>query len=516
MDKYISRYLAEGVVLDNKYTIVRHLASGGFGNTYLATDRMGKSVVVKEFYLSGVCTRDADSRRVSITIEENKALYHAQRTKFIKEAQRIYALSHPHIVKVSDLFEENGTAYYVMDYIEGQSLAQMSKPLAEPLVMHYLNQILSALEFVHSHGILHLDIKPNNIMVDNQGNAILIDFGASKQYDADSTTHSVLTTTTGVAYTPGYAPFEQMSNQYKSLGTHSDIYSLGATLYNLLTGLKPPLPSDILENGIPHLELLSPQMRVVVESAMKVSARDRIKTIGQLKSVLNNTSATIINHDVETRQVYNQDQTEINQHGSNINKNREEKSSSGNIVLILLLIVLGVFIAFVCSKSCGGSETNANNSIAVCDSAPIEIMETTTDFNFSKDKKTSESNTSTSSKITTTKEKQDEERNVTSNDGDYYYTGTFTDLEGVVKPVSLRFTSKNGKIINCVYKNEELGGKIRMTGNWTSNGCNFKGKDGRLNFTMTLTSVNGLNNHLVGHAYVGEKYLDVELNRVAN
>ena len=165
MDKYISRYLAEGVVLDNKYTIVRHLASGGFGNTYLATDRMGKSVVVKEFYLSGVCTRDADSRRVSITIEENKALYHAQRTKFIKEAQRIYALSHPHIVKVSDLFEENGTAYYVMDYIEGQSLAQMFKPLAEPLVMHYLNQILSALEFVHSQGILHLDIKPNNIMV---------------------------------------------------------------------------------------------------------------------------------------------------------------------------------------------------------------------------------------------------------------------------------------------------------------------------------------------------------------
>ena len=173
-----TRYLAQGVVLNKRYTITKYLASGGFGHTYLATNTMGMQVVIKEFYISGVCSRDKDSRSVIVSVDDNKELYIKQKSKFIREAQRIYSLSHPNIVKVMDAFEENDTAYYVMDYIDGQSLAQMQKPIREDVVIHYLRQILSALEYVHNVDLLHLDIKPSNIMIDSHGNAILIDFGA--------------------------------------------------------------------------------------------------------------------------------------------------------------------------------------------------------------------------------------------------------------------------------------------------------------------------------------------------
>ena len=280
-------YLPKGSII-NQYVIERHLASGGFGNTYLAHNRLGAQVVIKEFYLSGVCSRDINSRNVTISVEDNKTLFESQKTKFIKEAKRIHALSHPNVVKVTDLIEANETAYYVMDYIDGKSLAQMQKPLSEIKVRHYLNQIMSALEYVHSQGLLHLDIKPSNIMIDNNGNAILIDFGASKLYDAQGANHSILTTTTGISYTPGYAPLEQISNHLDALGTHSDIYALGATMYNLLTNEKPPQPLVIQENGLPQIPNITPSLMTAIDGAMTYLRKDRIKNIAELRTVVDN------------------------------------------------------------------------------------------------------------------------------------------------------------------------------------------------------------------------------------
>ena len=286
MEQNNVKFLSSGTLLNNKYVIERHIASGGFGNTYLARNHNGDKVAIKEFYLSGVCTRDANSSNVTVSIDENKKLYDTQKQKFFREAQRINQLSaHPNIVKVFDSFKENGTAYYVMDYIDGKSLAQVAKPIPEYEVTIYLDQILSALEFVHSQGILHLDIKPNNIMIDGQGRAILIDFGASKQYDVESDNKSMLSTT-GLAYTPGYAPIEQTGNQKKKVGTHSDIYSLGATLYNLLTGEIPPTADEILEDGIPHLEKLSPKFRRVIEAAMTVVPKERVGNVKEFRQLL--------------------------------------------------------------------------------------------------------------------------------------------------------------------------------------------------------------------------------------
>jgi Serine/threonine protein kinase len=144
------------------------------------------------------------------------------------------------IVKVHDLFEENGTAYYVMDYIDGESLAERlkrtGKPMSEQDIKKLLPQILDALKEVHQNEIWHLDLKPGNIMVDKLGNAYLIDFGASKQIRANGS----MTTSTALCYTPGYAPNEQIGQMYDRFGPWTDIYALGATIYNLLTNKKPP------------------------------------------------------------------------------------------------------------------------------------------------------------------------------------------------------------------------------------------------------------------------------------
>lgn len=243
--------LEPGTMLQSgRYRIERFLAGGGFGNTYLAENvNMRKPVVIKEFFLKGIVGRDqADGKTVTITLDENKKLFQSQLKKFEREARRLFDLNHPNIVRVHDLFPENGTAYYVMDYVDGEALNTIVKrngPLSENAVRHILNQMLDALEEVHARGIIHLDLKPGNIMINKEGTARLIDFGASKQILASEG----LTTTTGLSYTPGYAAPEQVYGNIDKVGPWTDIYALGATLYNLLTAKKPPSMPDIINHG---------------------------------------------------------------------------------------------------------------------------------------------------------------------------------------------------------------------------------------------------------------------------
>jgi serine/threonine-protein kinase len=166
--------------------------------------------------------------------------------KFKKEAKRMFAIKNEHVIGVQDLFEENGTAYYVMDYVDGENLAEHLKrtgmPMTEQEVRGILPQILDALKSIHDAGIWHLDLKPANILIDKSGNVKLIDYGASKQLNAQK---GGATTSTAISYTNGYAPREQMEQNYDKFGPWTDIYALGATLYNLLTNKRPPLPTDI-------------------------------------------------------------------------------------------------------------------------------------------------------------------------------------------------------------------------------------------------------------------------------
>ena len=282
--------LQVGTILHGTYKIESYLASGGFGNTYLARNiEFDETYAIKEFFVKGVCQRDGNSTTISVSNAENTNSFKQQREKFKKEARRLRSISNPHIVKVYDLFEENGTAYYVMDYVDGENLSARLKrtnaPLAESEVRNYLNQILDGLEAIHNEGMYHLDIKPANIMVDSHDVVKLIDFGASKQ----QSTVGGATMSTGISYTNGYAPSEQMAQSYDKFGPWTDFYALGATVYKLLTNQDPPSVSDLSEDETEdkHLALpmpnVSEEMKKLVAWMMQVNRLKRPKNVGEIR-----------------------------------------------------------------------------------------------------------------------------------------------------------------------------------------------------------------------------------------
>ena len=238
--------LPVGTVLRKIYRIDKYLSSGGFGNTYVGFNtQFEERIAIKEFFMRGVSARDDDQTSVSISDVDNSSSFFEQKEKFKKEAKRIRKFKNDHIVGVYDFFEENGTAYYVMEYVDGESLRdridRTGAPISEQEVWKMLPQILDALRAMHNAGLWHLDLKPGNIMVTKTGDVKLIDFGASKQINQQGGAAGG----TAIAYTSGFAPREQMERSAEKFGPWTDIYALGATVYALLTGKCPPMPTEI-------------------------------------------------------------------------------------------------------------------------------------------------------------------------------------------------------------------------------------------------------------------------------
>ncbi len=274
-----------------KYRIDRHLSSGGFGNTYVATNmKFEEQVAIKEFFMRGISQRDGDSVSVSVSNETNVTQFVSQMEKFRKEARRLRRLRNEHIVAVHDLFDENGTAYYEMDLIKGESLSERlrrtGQPFEESEVMIILEQVLDALAVVHAQGLYHLDLKPANIMIDQNGRALLIDFGASKQLSAGEG-YSV-STSSALAYTPGYAPLEQIDQNIKCFGPWTDIYAFGATLYKLLTNLTPPSPSELISSRstLNFPKPVSSRMQQLIIWMMKPAYEERPQSVADVKNFL--------------------------------------------------------------------------------------------------------------------------------------------------------------------------------------------------------------------------------------
>lgn len=290
--------LAIGTILHGEaydYKIMDVLGQGTFGITYKAKVEMKGAlgrldsnmyVAVKEFFMKEVNGRENSS--VTSGSTSNGGLFYYYRDKFEREARNLSTLSHPNIVKVLEAFHANGTTYYSMEYIDGISLdkkiaqsPQGRMPLTEAI--ETLKQIGAAIAFMHSRNMLHLDVKPGNVMMRKDGTAVLIDFGLSKQYTSDGEPES--STKVG-AGTPGYAPIEQASyHEGKGFPTMMDVYALGGTLFKMLTGQRPPEASEILNEGFPTdslRQLFIPDNIVnSISKAMAPLKKDRWQTVDE-------------------------------------------------------------------------------------------------------------------------------------------------------------------------------------------------------------------------------------------
>lgn len=289
-----STQLQPGTVIHgthNDYRIERVLGQGSFGITYVANVRLkgrlgaiesAAMVAIKEFFLRDVSSRNG----LRVFSVSDSTLCSDYRRDFLREAQNLSRLDNKHIVKVLETIEENDTVYYVMEYLSGGNLDQHILSHGKLSCREALDiaiQIGEALKCMHAQHMLHLDLKPLNVMRGEDGHIVLIDFGLSKCFGADGQPESSTRIGQG---TTGYAPIEQHSfKKADGFMPTLDIYALGATLFKMLTGSVPPEASVVLNEGLPVDELSSagvpPAVIALVERAMQPLRRMRHQTVGE-------------------------------------------------------------------------------------------------------------------------------------------------------------------------------------------------------------------------------------------
>ena len=291
-EKEIIGALPAGTLLHSQnytYEIKDVLGQGSFGITYLANLiikgalgelNSGVKVAVKEFFMKDINGRN----ETAVTAGSKGGIYDKYKEKFKKESLHLSELKHPNIVKVLEAFEENNTYYYSMEYVEGMSLDAYIKqsgriPVGEAISI--VKSVGNALSFMHQHNMLHLDLKPLNIMRRTNGDIILIDFGLSKQYDEDGKPESSTTVGGG---TPGYAPLEQATyNEGKGFPVTMDVYALAASFYKMLTGRSPQDASEILNEGLDVIYLeeanVSNEVIAIIDSGMSPMKRNRPQSV---------------------------------------------------------------------------------------------------------------------------------------------------------------------------------------------------------------------------------------------
>ena len=291
--------LSSGITLKGSaytYRIERTLGSGTFGITYLATILSGAGaldgkvhVCIKEFFMHDVNGREGSA----VTASTKNGLWNDYRKKFEREARRLAAIKHPGVVQVLEAFNQNNTSYYSMEYLGGGSLDGYIKKkghLTEPEALRLFKHVTDAMSYLHAQHMLHLDLKPGNIMMKDDGTTAIIDFGLAKQFDSKGNPDSSSTIGAG---TPGYAPIEQAHYNGENRTTFPatmDVYALGATLFKMLTGKRPPEASQVLNDGLPTDELhrygVSQRTVSAIEHAMEPMVARRTPTVAALASEL--------------------------------------------------------------------------------------------------------------------------------------------------------------------------------------------------------------------------------------
>ena len=339
-----------------KYQVISLIGSGGFGNTYLATQvSLGRKVAIKEFFMKEFCERDNDTSCVLVPTEASRQLVDRYKKKFLREAQMIASLKNDHIIQIYDIFEENNTAYYVMEYAVCGSLkdkVDIHGALSEDMAIRYISQVSDALSYLHSNNILHLDVKPSNILLDDQDRVILIDFGISKHYDSEGEQ----TSTTPAGVSKGYAPIEQYQmGNIKSFTPSTDIYSLGATLFFLLTGTTPPEASIINEDGLPEcVDKFSQHITLTIQKSMSPRRKDRFQCVEEFTSSL---KSTVTSRSTSSPSVSNEETTILIAKDPLETKREPENKTSSTVkdsnpkshkaVILAIIAALVVIIPFI-------------------------------------------------------------------------------------------------------------------------------------------------------------------------
>lgn len=342
------------------YRIERDLGQGSFGITYLATHAvLGYKVAIKEFFMKELNSRESDG---AVTGINNGSLAYNYAQKFKKEAQNLSQLDHSNIVKVTDYFEENGTYYYVMNFIEGTNLNEFisTHRISEQEAIDIISKVADALIYMHEERhMLHLDLKPGNIMRrSSDGHIFLIDFGLSKHYTDNGKAETSTTIGQG---TSGYAPIEQ-ANQAKNgeFRPTIDVYALGASLYKLLTGETPPAASELvsdmtlLPNKLMSYGISNNLANFIVKSMMP-NVRMRIQNMKEFKHGLHALDEFSQINDINDSEANNEET--IVQGSENVqnispsldNVSKKSKfSSSKTKIFIISCIILGSLIGIFC------------------------------------------------------------------------------------------------------------------------------------------------------------------------
>lgn len=287
-----------GTILNNQYILGKVLGQGGFGITYIGWDRLlDMPVAIKEYFPNGIVYRNiAAGPNVEFYSQEDEQVFLKHKDRFMREARTLAQLSSlPEIVQVKTFFEANNTAYIVMEFVEGITLKNYLKRMGRPLtvseMMRIMGPVLRGLSRVHEKGLIHRDISPDNIMLQNNGTVKLIDFGTVRYMNDlqhSKSTESVLK--------PGFAPMEQYNTQ-GNIGTWTDVYAVCATIHYCLSGRLPADAPSRIEGGekltlLESINGIPKSLIQVLEKGMKIRVNERIQTISELEQKLYNPAIT--------------------------------------------------------------------------------------------------------------------------------------------------------------------------------------------------------------------------------
>lgn len=286
-------YLKPGTILNGRYIVGKVLGQGGFGITYIGFDKvLRRKVAIKEYFSSALASRDSSKLTIVPLKGEKENFFSIGMGLFIDEARNVAKFAkNPNIVNISDFFEENNTAYMVMEFLDGDDLSKLLKKKAKPLevkeAVNILLPVLNALKDIHSANLYHRDISPQNIIVTHEGIPVLIDFGAARHIIGEESK------SLDIILKPGYSPFEAYTAKGK-IGSWTDIYGCGATLYFMITRNPPPpatdrmLKDDLVQpSDISHLKKnISAKLNDAILHSLAVRIDDRFKTVEEFQKPL--------------------------------------------------------------------------------------------------------------------------------------------------------------------------------------------------------------------------------------